>query len=99
MSSDDPVADAQTQACSLANFLGGEKGIKNTVGVRYAWAVVPKFNLEVPVAVRRHDPNLSGAPCFANGVVSVIQNIQENLLQLVTISDNERQFVVISFGK
>src|ERR1700683_3532192 len=91
MLTNDAVADAQAQAGALADFLGGEKRIEDSLGMRDARAVVAKCDFDLSVAVRRGNLYFPRAPHFLNGIVRVVQNVQKHLLQLVRVADGERQ--------
>src|ERR1700728_3919218 len=49
MRTNDAVADAQAQAGALADFLGGEKRIEDSLGMRDARAVVAKCDFDLSV--------------------------------------------------
>ncbi len=93
------VANAQPQPCALAYFFRREKRIEDPVRMRDARPVVAKADLQLPIPICRLDLDFSVPLPFLNGVVSVIQNVQEHLLQLVRIPQNLRQILAILFGE
>src|ERR1039458_2981488 len=97
MFADNAVADAQAQARALADILGSKERIKNGSWIGDAGAVIAKGNLDECVGARAHDLNASGASGFTDSVVSVIQDIEKHLLQLVRISDDLGQGLVEPF--
>src|ERR1700758_2178703 len=82
----DAVADAEAETGSLPDFLGGEEGVEDFVGVDDAVAVVDEGNFDGIAGTSRGDLDASGASDFVNRIVSVIQNVEKDLLQLVGVS-------------
>ena len=93
----DAVADAEAEAGSLADLLGGEEGIENAVGMGDAVAVVAERNFHGVAGFGGHDLDAGGAADFMNRVVGVVQDVEENLLQLVSVADDIGQSFVEMF--
>ena len=88
---DDAITDAQAEAGAFADFFGGEEGIEDAVGVGDAVAVIAERDFHETVAAARGNLNAGAGHGFAHGVVSVVQDIEEDLLQLLRVADHERQ--------
>src|SRR5579864_7029692 len=93
----DSVANAQPQPCAFSNSLGGEERIKNPLRVLNAVAVIAKDDFGGAVEQPGLQQNPRRPASFAHRVVSVVQDIQEHLLQLVRIADNVRQRFIQQF--
>ena len=91
------VADAQAEAGSLANLFGGEEGIEDAIGVGDTVAIVAEGNFDGIVGLGGHDFDTSGAADFVHGVIGVVQDVQKNLLQLVSVTDNVGKIFVEVF--
>src|SRR5216683_8041807 len=87
MFTDDAIADTQAQTSTLADVLGGKERIKNTFGIDDAHTVVAKRNFDERAGAGAPDLNAGGPRGFADGVVSVVQDVEKHLLELVGISD------------
>ena len=74
------IADAEAKAGSLADLLGSEERIENAIGVGNAVAVVAEGHLDGFAGLGGHDFDACGAAHFMDGVVGVVQNVEENLL-------------------
>ena len=77
---DDAITDAEAESSPLANFLGREKWIEDLVGMGDALPVIGEGNFDEVAALRGYDLNPGGISDFVNGVVSVVQDVEENLL-------------------
>src|SRR5216683_1752022 len=97
MFTDDAIADTQAQTSTLADVLGGKERIKNTFGIDDAHTVVAKRNLDESVGAGAPHLDASGPRGFADGVVSVVQDVEKHLLELVRISDDSGQGFVETF--
>src|ERR1700682_1611171 len=97
MFTDDAIANTQAQTGTLADVLGGEERIKNTFGIDYAHTVIAKRNLDERVGAGAPDLNARGPRGFADGVVSVVQDVEKHLLELVGISDDRGEGFVEAF--
>src|SRR6266853_3674441 len=97
MFTDDAIADTQAQTSTLADVLGGKERIKNTFGIDDAHTVVAKRNLDESVGAGAPDLNARGPRGFADGVISVVQDVEKHLLELVGISDDSGQGFVEAF--
>jgi hypothetical protein len=84
----DAIADAKTKSGSLADFLGGEEGIEDAVGLGDALAVVAEGDFDSIAGFRAHDFDAGGATDFMDCVVGVVQNVEKDLLKLVGIAIN-----------
>ncbi len=96
----DSVADTQSETRSLAYFLGGKERIENTIEIGDSRSIVAKCTIstcplpdDVTISI---PPGVGG---FLDGIVGIIQNVQEHLLQLVTVGDHERQVLVIALDQ
>ena len=89
----DSVANAQTQSSAFADPLGGKKRIENSVRMTDPWTIVPERHFHKIFVAGRGNFDARTLSIFAHGIVSIVQNIQEHLLQLVRISDDEGQVI------
>src|SRR6202035_3292373 len=78
----DSIADTQAQARALADLLGGEERIKNAVRLTDSRTVVPESYFDVVILAGGCDLNARSLSLFPHRVISVVQNVQEYLLQL-----------------
>src|SRR5579864_5795626 len=87
---DNPVADAQTEASSLAHRFCRIEGIENAVRVFNADAGIEK--LDANLAIHAVNPHLqtTALAAFEDRVDSVIDDVQEHLLQLMRIGSHRR---------
>src|SRR5713101_2553796 len=97
MFTDDAIANTQAQTSTLADVLGGKERIKNTFGIDDAHTVIAKRNLDESVGAGAPDLNARGPRGFADGVISVVQDVEKHLLELVGISDDSGQGFVEAF--
>src|SRR5436190_17036359 len=82
----DAVADTQPEPGSLAHIFSGVERIEDTFGMRYPWAAIDKRDLHgicVMPAMDLDAPALGG---FPDRVISVVQDVEEDLLQLMAIA-------------
>src|SRR5208337_772388 len=94
---DNAIANAEAQTSTLADVFGGEERIENTFGIGDAYAVIAKRNFRKCVGAGAYDLNAGGPRGFADSVVSVVQDVEKYLLQLVGISDDQGQGLVEAF--
>src|SRR5579863_4400466 len=94
----DAVADAQSKARALANFLGGEEWVEDALRKRDAVTVVAKQNLHKAAPVCGLNFNACRTSGVAHSVVSIVKNIQKYLLQLVRVTNRLWQFGVELLG-
>src|SRR5258708_9013712 len=97
MFADNAVANTQSQASTFADVFGGKERIENTFGIDDADAVIAKRNLDEGAGMAAHDFNAGGATAFADGIVSVVQDVEKHLLELVGVSDDLGQGLVEAF--
>ena len=88
---DDPVANAQAQSRALSDRFGSVKGIEDARRILYARTAIRKFDKEQTFLYAGFDPQVAFLTIFQDGVHSVVNEIQENLLQLVRIRRNFRK--------
>ena len=88
---DNPVADAEAESGALSNFLGGEERVEDLIGMGDALAVVRERHFNKVAGFGGRDFDASGRSDFVDGVIGVVKNIQEDLLQLMSIADDFRQ--------
>src|SRR3977135_3129229 len=88
MFADDSVTDTEPQAGSLPNFFGGKKWIKNAIRIGNAGTVIAERDFHERSVAGAHDLNPRRAPCFADRIVGVIENVEEHLLQLLRVADH-----------
>src|SRR5882724_1376737 len=86
----DSIANAEAQARSLPDFLGGKKGIKNSFRRDNADTVVAETDFHVVGGKSGDNFDARQASGFANGVVGVVQDVEKNLLELQRIADDIR---------
>src|SRR4029077_1436249 len=97
MFADDAIANTQAQTGTLADVLGGKERIKNTFGIGDAHTVIAKRNLDERAGAGAPNLNAGGPRGFADGVVSIVQDVEKHLLELVGISDDSGQGFVEAF--
>ena len=85
---DDSVADAQAETGSLANFFGGEERIENAGRDGRCLAVVGERNFDRVSGLGGHDLDAAGTADFAHRVIGIVQDVEEDLLQLVRVTQN-----------
>src|SRR4029077_12319016 len=95
---DDAIANAQAQARAFRGLFCGVEGIEDTLGVRHAGAVVGDGDFDVLFVSNGVNHNAAALSCILNGVIGVIQDIQEDLLQLLRIAECWREIFVEVFG-
>src|SRR5947209_4902908 len=86
VTANDAIADAESQSCSLADFFGGEKRIEDSLGIGDAAAVIAEGNLDSAIAQLGGDLDAAAATRIAHRVISVVQDVEADLLQLVRIA-------------
>src|ERR1700693_4099328 len=101
MSAHDPVTDAKSQAGALAHLFGGEERVKNSVGLGDSGAVVDEryfygIDFGIDGAAGAYG-DFAVIARFLNGVVGVVQDVQEDLLQLLSVAKRGRQVFVEFF--
>src|SRR5271166_1231213 len=93
----DAVADAEAEAGSLANLFGGEEGIEDTIGMGDAVAIVAEGYFDGVAGLGGHDFDAGRTANFVNRVISIVQDVQKNLLQLVGVADHLGKSLVQMF--
>src|SRR5258707_13065069 len=88
MFADDSVTDTEPQAGSLPYFLGGEKWIKNAIRIGNARTVISERDFHQRPIAGAHDLDAWRPARFADRVMCVIENVEENLLQLLGVADH-----------
>ena len=83
----DAITDAQAQPGSLPHFLGGKKRIKDALRMLDAFAVIAEKDLNPAAILNGFDLNQAGSPGGLHGVISVVQDIEKHLLQLMRIAN------------
>src|ERR1700722_4242113 len=91
VSADNAIANAQPQARSFTGMFRGVERIKNALRIDDARAVIGYVHFDGLIAMRGSNGNPPTLAGFLDGVVGVIQNIQKNLLQLLSISQRRRE--------
>src|SRR5208337_1455362 len=94
MFADNAIANTQAQSSTLADVFGGKERIKNTFGIGDADAVIAKRNLNECAGAGAHDLNAGGPRAFADRIVSIVQDVEKYLLELVRVSDDGGQGIV-----
>ena len=97
MFADDTIANTQAQTSALANVFGGKERIKDFFGINDADTVIAKRNFDECAVAGAPNLNASGPPGVADGVVSIVQDVEKHLLELVGISDDRGQGLVEMF--
>src|SRR5262249_39900870 len=90
------IANAQPQPGALADFFGGKEWIEDPLGVLDALSVVAEKDFEPVAVLQSLNLNHTRTSGRAHRVVSVVQNVEKHLLQLVGIGDQLRQAIVKS---
>src|SRR6266700_1251952 len=90
----DSVADAQPQPRALSNFLRGEKWIENALRLLDAFTVIAQQDFHPAAVMHGLNFNQTGPARGLHGVISIVQDVQENLLQLVRVANEFRQALV-----
>src|SRR5882724_9635306 len=91
------IANTEAQSSALTNIFCGEKWIENTLGIDDAQAAIAKGNLDKSAGSGTHDLNPGRPRAFADGVVSVVQNVEKHLLELMRVSHHFGQRFVKAF--
>src|SRR5215475_6969820 len=76
----DAITNAEPEAGSFTNFLGGEKWIENFVGMANAGTVVGEGNFDGLARLGSHDLDTRRAADGLHCVVSVVQDVEKDLL-------------------
>src|ERR1019366_1089929 len=90
---DDPVADAQPKAGSLAHRLGGIEGIENPAGVLDSRTAVIELHAHKGIFLERAHFQHTAAADLHHGIERVVDNVQEDLFQLVRIGHDGGQVI------
>ena len=98
MGANDAVADAEAEAGAFAGGLGGEERIEDAFGLADAGAVVDESDFDEIRGLAGANADFAVIAGFLDGVVGVIENIEENLLQLLRIADGHLEIFVELFG-
>lgn len=91
---DDAIADAEAKPGALSDLFGCEEGVENLVGMSNSIAIIGKRHLYRISGFGGHDLDASRAADFVHRVVSVVQNVEKDLLQLVGVADYVGQSLV-----
>ena len=91
---DDAVTDAEAESGTLSNFLGGKERVEYLVRMSDALAIIRECDFHEIFPADGRDLDAGRTPDFMDGIVGVIENIQEYLLQLVGIADDLRQRLI-----
>ena len=75
-----PVADAEAETRALSNFLGGEKRVEDLIGMSNPLTVVRERHFNKVAGFGGRDFNASGRSYFVNGVIGIINDVEEDLL-------------------
>ena len=78
----DAVANAQAQACALADGLGGVKRIERSIQICEAGPRILELDDDAPAVARGADANLA-LFAFFHRVDRIVQNVQQHLFQFV----------------
>src|SRR5262245_60157240 len=96
VSAHNPVTDAQAEPGALAGLFRSVEGVEDALDVADAGSVVANGHFHPAFAMPRLQVNLAAAPGLFRGVISVVQQVEKDLLQLLGIAHDRRQvFVVI----
>ena len=88
------IADTQAKSGSLAHLFGGKERVKDALRMQDAMTVVAERDFRELAAKRCHDLNPGRPSGFPYCVISIIDDVQEYLLQLVRIANNLGQIAV-----
>src|SRR5262249_37638848 len=91
-----PVTDAQAEPAALAGLFRGVEGVADALDCAHASSVVAHRRFDPAFAMPRLQVNLGAAPGRFRGVISGVQQVEKDLLQLLGIAHDGRQvFLVI----
>ena len=79
-------------------MLGGEKRIEDAVRLRDSGAIVTERNLDEILGAGSGNIYARPRHRFAHRVVSIVQDIQKHLLQLLRVANHVRQMLVKTLG-
>ena len=79
----DAVANAQAQAGAFADAFCGEEWIKNSLRIADSLAIVTERHFYKVLVAGSRNFNARTFRVFPHSIVSIIQDVQEHLLQLV----------------
>src|SRR5450755_1493341 len=82
----DSVADAQAQAGALGGLFGGVEGIEDAFGIWNSGAVVGDGDFDVLVTAAGVNDDMPALSSVLYRVVGVVQDVEEDLLQLLSIA-------------
>src|SRR5207249_1974824 len=88
------VADTQAQSCAFPDFFGGEERIEDSFGMRNSQSVIAEADLHIIVLAAAADFDARSSAGFPNCIVSVVQDVQEHLLQLMRVASDVRQTLI-----
>src|SRR6267154_1880783 len=94
MGAHDTVANTQAEPGTFAGLLGGVKGIEDALGVSDSSAIVRDGHFYGVAPQARTDSDAPTVTGLLYRVISVIENVQENLLQLLRIAERGRQILI-----
>ena len=93
----DAVANTQAKAGSLSDILGGEEGIEDAIRLSDTGAIVAEGDLDGLAGFGAHDFDAGWTADFVNRVIGVIQDVEKDLLKLVSIAIDIGQAFVEMF--
>src|SRR5205807_4313351 len=93
-----PITNAEPQASSLPHFLGSKKRIKDALWETDAFAVIGKCNFRPIAGHPGLDLNPACASGIAHRIISIIQNIEKYLLDLMRVGYQFRQAFIELFN-
>src|SRR6266404_2029850 len=94
MGAHDAVANTQAKPGAFAGLLGGVKGVEDSLRIGDSGSVIRNGHFNRIAAQARPDGNAPTMPGLLYRVISIIQNVQKNLLQLLRIAKGRRQILI-----
>src|SRR5882757_999527 len=94
MGAHDAVANAQAESSAFTGLLCGVKRIEDALRIGDSGTVIRNGHLNGIAAQPRTDTDAPAVPGLLHRVISVIENVQENLLQLLGIPEGGRQILI-----
>src|SRR5215470_8957398 len=85
------VADTQAEAGSLPDALGRVERIEDSAGLFDSWSIVMKFGDNRPFLRSNTYFQSPVASALKHCVKRVIDHVEEDLLELMSVSNNRRQ--------
>src|SRR6266850_8263458 len=94
MGAHDTVANTQAKPGAFAGLLGGVKRIEDPLRIGDSGTVIRNGHLNGIAAQPRADTDAPAVSGLLHRIISVIENVQENLLQLLRIAERGRQILI-----